>query len=326
MFPTSIAYKNEYYLDSAYPLCYTIRIIRKWAYSDMAGVWDSSMKRLVGINPQAFVTWLLGDAQVVQELSGHLNRAIDIDILYEIILLGQRVALHIEFQRYRDTNMAERVWEYNVFATRKYSCTVISFVIYLKVDGKIAESPYIRDLLGSQQIHRFDFFNVKLWETSTEELMDIGLVGLLPLLPLTKEGGKREVIEEVVTKLLQVEDKGIQKNLLTITFTLSSLALDVQEDKTWLLRRFKLLQDIIRDTEIYQYIMQEGREEDMEKERQRELQGVRQMLLQMLLARVKERFTVLTPLAQQITKVTVRNESMHDLALTEDFAEVADDL
>ena len=66
----------------------------------MAGVWDSNLKRLVEINPQAFVTWLLGDAQVVQELSGHLNRAIDIDILYEIILRGQRVALHIEFQRY----------------------------------------------------------------------------------------------------------------------------------------------------------------------------------------------------------------------------------
>ncbi len=86
----------------------------------MAGVWDSNLKRLVEINPQAFVTWLMGEGRVVRELSGHLNRAIDIDILYEVLINGKRVGFHIEFQHYRDTNMAERVWEYNVFATRKY--------------------------------------------------------------------------------------------------------------------------------------------------------------------------------------------------------------
>ena len=276
------------------------------------------MKRLVGINPQAFVTWLLGDAQVVQELSGHLNRAIDIDILYEIILRGQRVALHIEFQRYRDTNMAERVWEYNVFISRKYSCTAISFVIYLKEDGKIAESPLIRAVSGGPQIHRFDFFNIKLWETSTEELMETGLVGLLPLLPLTKEGGKREVIEEVVTKLLQVEDKGIQKNLLTITFTLSSLAFDVQEDKTWLLRRFKLLQDIIRDTEIYQYIMQEG----IEQERQKELQRQRQVLVAFVQARYTELVPFATAQAEQINNIDVLNTLTLNVGLAQNLEEV----
>ena len=308
----------------------------------MAGVWDSNMKRLVGINPQAFATWLLGDAQVVQELSGHLSRAIDIDILYEIILRGQRVALHIEFQRYRDTNMAERVWEYNVFATRKYSCTVISFVIYLKEDGKIAESPYIRALSDIQQIHRFDFFNIKLWETPTEELMGPGPTGLLPLLPLTKEGDKREVVEEVVTKLLQVEDKEIQRNLLTITFTLSSLALDVQEDKTWLLRRFRMFQDIIRDTEIYQYIMHEGleqgleqgikqgreqgleqgREQGIKQEKQEALQRLRQMLIAFVQARYIELVPFATEQAEQINNVDVLNKLILNVGLAQNLEEV----
>ena len=61
-------------------------------------------------------------------------------------------------------------------------------MIYLKEDGKIAESPLIRAMADGPQIHRFDFFNIKLWEMSTEELMEKGLVGLLPLLPLTKDG------------------------------------------------------------------------------------------------------------------------------------------
>ncbi len=284
----------------------------------MAGVWDSNMKRLVEINPQAFVTWLLGDAQVVQELPGHLNRAIDIDILYEILLRGQRVALHIEFQRYRDTNMAERVWEYNVFATRKYSCTVISFVIYLKEDGKVAESPYIRDLPDGQEIHRFNFSNIKLWETPTEELMGLGLTGLLPMLPLTKEGGKREIIEDVVKSLLQVEDRGIQKNLLTITFTLSSLALDIQDDKAWLVRRFRMFQDIIRDTEIYQYIMHEG----VEQERQQELKRLRQMLM----AFVQAHYTELIPLAERKAEEINSVEVLNELALNVGLARSKEDV
>ncbi len=304
----------------------------------MAGVWDSNMKRLVGINPQAFVTWLLGNAQVVQELSGHLNRAVDIDILYEVILDGERVLLHIEFQRYRDIDMAERIWEYNVFASRKFSCTVISFVIYLKEDRKVAEPPLLRVLPDGQEIHRFNFFNIKLWELSTKELMEAGLIGLLPLLPLTREGSKREVIEEVVTKLLQVEDKLLQKDMLTIAFTLSSLALDVQEDKEWLFRRFKMLQDIIRDTEIYQYIMQEGiekgreqgiekgREQGIEKGREQERQKELERLRQMLIAFVQARYTELVPFAtaqaEQINNVEALNELTLNVGLAQNLEEV----
>ncbi len=149
-----------------------------------------------------------------------------------------------------------------------------------------------------------------------------GLIGLLPLLPLTKEGDKREVVEEVVTKLLQVEDKETQRNLLTITFTLSSLALDMQEDKTWLLRRFRMFQDIIRDTEIYQYIKQEGREEEKEQARQQELQHLRQMLM----AFVQARSTELIPLAQKKAEEITSIETLNELTLNVGLAQSAEDI
>lgn len=37
-----------------------------------------------------------------------------------------------------------------------------------------------------------------------------------------------------------------------------------REDKDWLKERFMMLRDIIKDTEIYQFILQEGREEGRE--------------------------------------------------------------
>jgi hypothetical protein len=263
----------------------------------MAGIWDSNLKRLVGANPQHFVTWLLAGAQVIRELSGHLNRAIDIDILYEVMLDGERLAFHLELQRHRDVDMKKRVLEYNVFAHCKFDCPVISFVLYLKKDGNIVESPLVLTLPDGREILRFNFITVKLWEIATDELRQTGLVGLLPLLPLTREGTTQEVVEEVVTRLLDLEGRFKQANLLSITFTLASLALDTQEDKDWLIRRFRMYQDILRDTEIYQIIMQEG----VQQQQQKELQDLRQILLGFL----QERFSGLVSFATtQISNIT----------------------
>ena len=74
-------------------------------------------------------------------------------------------------------------------------------------------------------------------------------------------------------------------------------AIDTQEDKNWLIRRFRMYQDILRDTEIYQIIMQEG----VQQQQQKELQDLRQILLGFL----QERFSGLVSFATtQISNIT----------------------
>jgi predicted transposase YdaD len=290
----------------------------------MAGIWDSNLKRLVGANPQHFVTWLLAGAQVIRELSAHLNRAIDIDILYEVMLNSQRVASHLEFQRYRDLDMAKRILEYNVFASCKFDCTVISFVIYLKKDGNIIESPLILTLPDDREILRFNFITIKLWEIATDELRRTGSAGLLPLLPLTREGATQEVVEEVVTKLLDLEDRSTQTNLLSITFNLASLAFDAPEDKDWLLRRFKMFQDILRDTEIYQYIMQEGLAEGIQQGIQQGVQQELQDLRLTIIRMVQARFPKLASFAIEQTASIEDPLRLQDLIVDISAAQTAD--
>ena len=83
----------------------------------MAGKWDSNFKHLVEANPEHFIEWLLPGAHYVRELNTHLNRGIDIDILYEVSFAGKRILVHLEFQRYEDADIDKRVLEYNVFAS-----------------------------------------------------------------------------------------------------------------------------------------------------------------------------------------------------------------
>ncbi len=318
------------------------------------GIWDSNFKQLVTANPQAFADWLLEGAQVVRELSEHLNRTLDIDMLYETILDEENVGLHIEFQRYRDKDMARRLAEYNVFSSCKFDIPVVSFVIYLKRGGTIIESPLVRRLRRGRQIYRIDFIVIKLWEIPTEQLRQTGLIGLLPLLPLTKDGANQEVVEEVISKLLAATEEQSQLHLFPIAFTLSSLALDTPEDKEWLIRRFRMLEDMLQETPIYQYIKQQGvaqgerkglrkglqkglekglrqglekglrqgLDKGLEKGLQQELQDLRRLLL----SSIRSKFPELVSFATKQISGVASAELLMDLTLKVIAAEKAEEL
>jgi len=292
----------------------------------VAGIWDSNLKHLVGANPGQFIQWLLPGAQYIREISAHLNRGIDIDILYEAMLDEERIIFHLEFQRSNDSNMANRVLEYNVFASCKYDCTVISFVIYLKQENRIVEPPLIRKVPKGREILRFDFTNIKLWEIPTNELRRMRLVGLLPLLALTREGGSPEVVDEAITGIeYSTIDNEVKEILLSITLTLATLTLDKPEHKDWLRRRFSMYQDIIRDSEIYQIIVQEGVEKGIEKGvekgHQQELQDLRQILLGFIQARFQE----LVPIATKQTANITDTEILKHLTLKVGLAQTLEE-
>jgi len=230
---------------------------------------------------------------VIRELSVELNRDIYIDMLYEVQLDGEIVLVHIEFQRYDDQEMARRVLEYNVFGTCKYDQPVLSFVIYLKKEGKIVESPLVKKLRNGREIWRFNFTNMPLWEVPTEELRNVRSAGVLPLLALTREGARPEVVDEALRTIEQSPiDRNARENLLTITLTLARPVLSGPEHVDWLKKRFYMYQDLIRDTEIYQLIVQEGLQEGLQQglqqQRQQDMEVTRQVMLSCIQARFPE--------------------------------------
>jgi len=220
---------------------------------------------------------------VSPELDGDESETIYSDILFEVMLNGIQVLLHVEFQRSSDSQMAERLWEYNLKATRQYRCPVWSIVLYLKKDGEVAESPLTRDFPTGRVVHRFDFEVTKLWEILTIELAQKGLPGLLPLLPLTKGGARREVVEDVITGLIPLGEEP-KTELLTLAYGLASLAFGKRNkvEQEWLRRRFAMMYDMLRETPAFQDIMKEGIEEGKEIG---QLEALRQTLMHVVAAR-----------------------------------------
>jgi hypothetical protein len=174
--------------------------------------------------------------------------------------------LHLEFQTYNDPGMAERLLRYNVLARSEHKLPVLSCVIYLLKDGEASSSPLKWKLPNGQEILQFHYQSIVLGALSPEDLLQSGQAGLLPPLPLTNGGARRDMVESMFSGLLAAR----KIELVPIGYTLASLAFSRENraDQDWLLRRFHEMHDILRETPIYQEILKEGREEGLEALRQ----------------------------------------------------------
>ncbi len=151
--------------------------------------------------------------------------------------------------------------EYNVLATRQYDyLPVYSCVVYLKNQGDVPKSPFIRKLPTGGEVIRFHYRSIELGKLTSEEVLQTGLVGLLPLLPLTQDGARREVVEQMITGLVSTE----KTESLWIGYALASKVL--KDDLQWHKRRFAMLGNILRETPVYQEVLAEGLERGSKRE------------------------------------------------------------
>jgi hypothetical protein len=201
---------------------------------------------------------------------------------------GVEIILHIEFQRKDAKNMARRVWEYNVMTRCIEPYPVYSVVIYLSQQGEIVEPPYIQEDVPGETVHIFFFQNLKLWEVSPKDLKQENLAGLLPWLPLLKDGNNRETVEDMIAELKARN----RADLLPLGWVFAGLVLEKSEDQEWLRERFNAMRDILEESPVYHWIEESG----IKKGKQ---EGQQQVLQQMLVRRVKKRFPVLAPLAEE---------------------------
>ncbi len=124
--------------------------------------------------------------------------------------------------------------------------------------------------------------NIKLWEIPVEVLKQTGLVGLIPLWPLAKDGARQEVVDEMITTLVAAGEK----DLLALSELLGGLAFKTKTQKQWFRKRFIMHDSIIEESWVYQEWMQKGK-----------LQVQRQSILDI----VQERFPELVPLTKKQT-------------------------
>src|SRR5579871_4816952 len=119
---------------------------------------------------------------------------------------------------------------------------------------------------------------------------------------LTKGGATREVAEEIFSNLEQAD----KQDSLAAAYTLVSVAFGKENsiEQIWLLRRVSKMDDVLRDTSVYQEMTRWAREEGLQQGLQRgrsegRLEGSLEALQQALLAVIRESFPKLARLAKK---------------------------
>ena len=99
-----------------------------------------------------------------------------------------------------------------------------------------------------------------------------GLEGWLPLLTLTQNGARPEVVNEMISDLVRVE----KQDLLPIAYSIAGLVFSADgADTQWLKERFKPLLNLFEDSWAYQEMVAERRQE----ERQKGLQALQETFI-----------------------------------------------
>ena len=224
----------------------------------MPGPFDNATKRLLREKPQHFVSWLVPEGIFKTNLSVELkSRNIYADGLFAITVNEQPALLHTEFQTSKDGLMGERLLEYSVLASSENNwLPVYTYVIYLRRDGDVPKSPLIRRLPSGEEVHRFYYQIIEVARISAKQLLQRGLLGLLPLLPLTDGGTQPEVMQEAVSTL--VEAREIE--LLALAYTFGGLVSGNRAYDEWFERSFAMLEDIMEESWTYQEIVRKGME------------------------------------------------------------------
>ncbi len=205
--------------------------------------------------------------------------------------------LHLEFQRRGDKEMGKRLWQYNSTTSINKGLPVSSIVIYLRKDRKIEEPPYLEKLPNGRPNHLFFYEAVKLWELPAEVFLQPGMEGLLPLVTLTHDGKRREVVDEMITRLVASHNH----NLLSMAFNFAALVYDKPDEHAWLIERFEMYKKDLEESYIYQRILGEGLEKGREEGRKDGEAALRETLVGFLNAR----YPMLVDLArEQISGIT----------------------
>ncbi|WP_339382050.1 DUF4351 domain-containing protein [Gloeocapsopsis dulcis] len=194
------------------------------------------------------MSWLLGDSNTaIQILPTELSRQpIRADAV--ILLTNTNQILHLEFQTLPESNppLPLRMLDYWVRLYREYERPIEQVVIFLKETTSVAA--YTDQLSVGNTQHRYQI--VRLWEQ--EATLMLANPALLPFVTLAKTD-PTIVLAQVAKQIDMIEEVDQRRNISACVEILASLRFD----KNYI-RRF-LREELMRESPIYQEIIQEGK-------------------------------------------------------------------
>lgn len=251
--------------------------------------YDNACKYLAEEYPREFVRWLLEvEPENIEVLKTELTlEPIRADSV--TFLQTANEILHIEFQTLPTSTPAIpfRMLDYSVRLKRQYQCDVTQVVIFLQETTN--EVVFTEEYRDKTTAHRFRV--VRLWEQSPALFLNNR--ALLPLATLARTDSPQALLTQVAQRVVTIPDREERQNIAGCTEILAGLRFNKD------IIRQLLREDIMRESVIYQDILQQGIQQGIQ-------QGLQQGVLSLCLRLVNQRFSDLdTSIIERINALSV---------------------
>jgi predicted transposase YdaD len=233
---------------------------------------DIGSKRLISRDPEAWSRWVTGLSDVValDTLSSEfqwVSRESDVLIKVNSPEHGPFLLLN-ELQLHYSSRMPRRMTAYAALARERYNLPVFPSLINILPPKSAKPIPdhYESSFLGL--VARQDYKTINLWEVEAEKVFREGLNGLLPFVPVLKDGGSEAVVQRAVQELRR--DPQLEEFEPLLAF-FAGFVLElplVQEIMRWDMT-------VLRESPWYEQILQEGEQKGIQEGLQ---QGIQQGL------------------------------------------------
>ena len=241
---------------------------------------DNVCKLLAEKYPLDFARWLLPEEpQSVKVLKTELSiEPIRADFV--TFLKSKNQILHIEFQTLSTSRkpIPLRVIDYYIRLKRLYTeCTIIQVVIFLQETED--KNAFINVYQDVNTTHYYQV--IRMWEQ--DPVLFLNNPALLPLAPLTRTNAPQDLLSQVAESVAKIEEIEIKRDIVACTEILAGLRFEKQ------LISQLLREDIMRESVIYQDILQKGEEKGRkEGEKRGEQQGEQRTIIRQLNRRFGE--------------------------------------
>ncbi len=217
---------------------------------------DNVCKILAEKYPSDFASWLLPiQPQKIEVLKAELSiEPIRADSV--TLLKTENRILHLEFQttEQSETPIPLRMLDYFVRLVRKYNLPITQVVIFLQPTR--SQIAFTDAYVNEMTTHRYRV--IRMWEEDSALFLDNP--ALLPLASLAKTNSSQGLLSQVAQNIAKISDRVTRQNTAGYTEILAGLRFNKD------LIRQLLSEDVMKESVIYQDILQKGEHRGEQKE------------------------------------------------------------
>ncbi len=216
---------------------------------------DQGIKFLLQVDASNMLAHVVPGLHIERPLPSEVTASPQLlpDTLFRGTYQGVPCIIDLEVQLHGDPDMPRRMYEYAARISTQYKEPVLSVVLWLEKGRGAIPEPLYAVWIGGFLVGTWSYISIKLFEVPARDIISSGVIGLLPLVPFTRDVDLHVVEDAARTVLSQAPPQTNELESVLALFGARNYGVDPILD---LFRRIGMNTEIIEQSPLFQMLTQ----------------------------------------------------------------------